>query len=121
MLMRILSYTIAAGGGLGTLAAMVYAGGSPGALLSGFTLWALLPYAALAGAAAIAPTRGTLLATLIVSVVAVIFGGLVYIDALFIHVSSTSALVFVFIPLCQLFAATVVGLFAAYQRRQGPV
>lgn len=43
---RVATDCMAAVGALGTLAAMSYAGGSVRALLSGFAIWALVPYAA---------------------------------------------------------------------------
>jgi hypothetical protein len=117
MYLRVASYCIAAVGAFVTLMAMAHGGGSLRSLLSGFTLWALIPYAGLVAASAIARTRGSLIAALAVCLVAVLFGSFIYLDALFVHISSTGALVFIFIPLYQLLAAVVVLVFAAERRR----
>jgi hypothetical protein len=117
MYFRIASYSIAAVGSVITLVALTHAGGSLRTLLSGFTIWALLPYASLAAAAGIARTRGSLLAAFITCLAVVLFGLLMYLDAVFIHVSSTGGLVFIFIPLYQLFAAAAVLIFVAVRRR----
>ena len=117
MYLRLLTYSIASVGAAATLAAMVYAGGSLRSLLDGFTIWALVPYAAFAAAAAIARTRGSLLAAFLSCLAAVGFGLFIYWDALFVHISSTSALVFIFIPLYQLLAAAIVITFAIERRK----
>ena len=117
MYLRVTTYGIAAVGAVATVAAMAYAGGSLRSLLDGFTIWALLPYAALAAAAAIARTRGSILAVFLVCLAAVVFGLFIYGDVLFIHISSTGALVFIFIPLYQLLAAAIVVTFAVERRR----
>ena len=49
---------------------------------------------------------------LAVALAALLFGGFAYVDALFVHVSSTSALVFIFIPLYQLLAASIALVLA---------
>lgn len=95
-------------GVLATIAAMVLAGGSAAALLSGLTIWALLPYALFLASSRFADTRGRSLTVCIVSAVASVFAVVSYADALFIDSSSTSALVFVFVPLYQLIAAAIL-------------
>ncbi len=117
MYLRIASYSIATLGAAVTIAAMIHGGGGLRSVLNGFMIWALLPYGALAAAAAISRTRGSLIAAFVVCLLAVLFGSFIYLDALFIHTSSTSALVFIFIPLYQLLAAVVVLVFAAERRR----
>jgi len=52
------SYGLAAAGSIGTGAALIHAGGDSRVLLSRFALWALLPYAVLATAGALARRRG---------------------------------------------------------------
>ncbi len=91
-----------------TVAALVHGGGSLASLFSGFTVWALVPYGVLLASRSLARTRGRALATLIVSSLATAFAVLVYLDAMFVHTSSTSALVFIFIPLYQLIAAVIL-------------
>ena len=117
MSLRRVSYSFLVLGGLGTLALMVYAAQGFRSLLSGFTVWALIPYAAFAIATRIACTRGSIIAASVASFVGVLFGMFIYVDALFVHISSTNALVFVFIPLYQLLAALVVLVFALERRR----
>ena len=104
-------------GVLGTSAAMVMAGGSVAALLSGLTIWALLPYALLLASSRFAGTRGRALTACIVSVVASAFAVVAYADALFIDSSSTNALVFVFVPLYQLIAAAILLATLFFSRR----
>ena len=91
-----------------TLAALLHGGGSLSSLLDGFTVWVLSPYAAFCASCSLARTQGRALATLIVSSLATAFAALLYGDAMFGHTSSTSALVFIFIPLYQLIAAAVL-------------
>ena len=95
-------------GALVTIAALAHAGGGASSLLSGFTIWPLLPYAVLLASSAFASTSGRALAAFIVSLLAAGFALLVYGDALFGHTSSMSGLVFVFIPLYQLIVAVIL-------------
>ena len=95
-------------GAFATIAAMVLAGDGAAALLSGLTIWALLPYALLLTCSRFAGTRGRALTVCIVAVLATAFAVVAYADALFIESSSTSALVFAFVPLYQLVAASIV-------------
>ena len=123
MTVRSVSYSVLVLASLSTLGFMVYAAQSFRSLLSGFTLWALTPYLTFASAICIARTRGSIIAASIVSLVAVFFATCAYIEALFVHISSTSALVFLFIPFYQLLAAFVVLVFALerrYHRSQEP-
>ncbi len=106
--LRIASYCILSLGVVATLAAMVYAGGSIASLLSGFTVWAVAPYVAFLIAVVIAPTRGAAIAALVFCLAAALFASFIYFDALFVHISSTGALVFVFIPLYQLLTAAII-------------
>jgi hypothetical protein len=115
--MRCVSYSFLVAGSLGTLALMIYAAQGFGSLLSGFTVWALIPYAVFAIAIWMARTRGSVIASSVASLIAVLLGAFIYIDALFVHISSTSPLAFVFIPLYQLLAAVVVLVFALERRR----
>ena len=117
MSLRRVSYSVLVLGGLGTFALMIYAAEGFRSLVSGFTVWALVPYAVFAIATRIARTRASIIAASVASFIAVFFGVFIYVDALFIHISSTSALVFVFIPLYQLLAGLVVLVFALERRR----
>jgi hypothetical protein len=117
MSLRRVSYSFLVLGGLGTLGLLIYAAQGFRSLISGFTVWALIPYAAFAIATRVARTRGSVVAACIASFVAAFFGLFIYVDALFFHISSTSSLVLVFIPLYQLLAALVVLVFALERRR----
>ncbi len=98
-----LAYLAIGLGFVGTLAAMAVASESMFRfLLSGFTIFALLPYLLLLGCAPLVGTRGRALVFCLVAMVASALALYAYADALFIHISSTSALVFVFLPLLQI-------------------
>ena len=116
MHLRVATYFVAVIGIAITFAAMAHAGGSVRSLADGFTVWAVIPYVMFAAAAVVARTRGAIVAVFIVCLFAVLFASYIYFDALFVHISSTGALVFVFIPLYQLMAAVVVGVFAIERR-----
>jgi hypothetical protein len=118
--MKSITYTVLAIGALGTLGVMAYAGQSLESLVSGFTLWALAPFATFAAACALARSRAVAIGVLVAAVVATLFAAFVYIDAFFIHIHSTSALVFIFIPLYQLVAAVIL-LVAAFVSRRAHV
>ncbi len=118
MYWRSASFSIQALGSAATLAAMAYAGAGFHLLLNGFTAWTLAPYVTLLTAATIACTRGSLIAVFGASLAAALFGSFIYYDALCIHTSSTSALVFIFIPLYQLLAAVIVLVFCIERRAQ---
>jgi hypothetical protein len=105
---NILTAVVLALGSLVTLGALFQGGGSLSSLISGFTVWALIPYGLFFASRTFARTRGRALATLIVSGVSSAFGAFVYVDAMYVHTSSTSALVFIFIPLYQLVAAAML-------------
>ena len=115
--MKSITYTVVAIGAVGTLGVMAYAGQSFESLVSGFTLWALAPFATFAAACALARRRGVIVVALIAGVVATLFAAFTYIDAFFIHIHSTSALVFIFVPLYQLVAAVILLLVAFVTRR----
>jgi hypothetical protein len=117
--MKSITYTVLAIGALGTLGVMAYAGQSLESLVSGFTLWALAPFATFAAACALA-RRAVAIGVLVAAVVATLFAAFIYIDAFFIHIHSTSALVFIFIPLYQLVAAAIL-LVAAFVSRRAHV
>ena len=112
--------TILTIGALVTVASLLHCGGSVASLLSGFTLWALIPYAVLFASCSLARTRGRTLTTLVVSVLATAFAAFAYGDAMFSHSSSTSALIFIFVPLYQLIAAAILFaiLFATRTRNE---
>lgn len=68
-----------------------------------FLCWAISPYVIFYFSSSAIHRRGTSLlkswSTCIVSFIMLAFTSLVYIDAFFFHISSTSALVFLFVPL----------------------
>ena len=90
-----------------TIGALVYAAGSATAVISGFTVWALLPYVLLLCANRMAQTSGMARGILIVTLLSVVVANVAYIRAFFVDGSSTSPLVFVVIPLYQLIAAAL--------------
>ncbi len=72
--------------------------------------WALMPYAALAGYVLLRSRSGAgAKASLSVSLIALIFTCWAYIDASFVHLSSTSALIFLFVPLYLLVGGPLLG------------
>jgi hypothetical protein len=86
---------------------------------SWFYPWVLAPYLILGGLVATVGTRSkfTRVAS-IVATVAVLAASYLYVDAMFIHVSSTSALIYVFLPLYLLVGGlTLFALTALIGRR----
>ena len=112
-----MGYSVLLLGGLCTFAFMVYSADGFSLSTTGFTVWALAPYAVFALATYVARTRGSIMAASLGSVLAVSVGIFVYIDVFFVHVSSTSALAFLSIPFCQLLGAIVALVFAFERRR----
>src|SRR4051812_18618132 len=110
---RNVSYSILALGGVATLLALTLSGEGFRGLASGFAIWVILPYIALATAACIARTRGSIIAVLAVSLLAVVVAVYSYAGLFVGHQTSTAALIFVFLPLYQLLAALIVLTFAA--------
>ena len=109
-------------GALTTVAAFIRAAGFSG-LLSGFTLFALLPYVLFCGACFLAGSgRGRAITTLLVSAAATVFALLVYGDLIFIHPGSMSGLAFLFVPFYQVPAAIIllVLLFLTRPRNRTP-
>jgi hypothetical protein len=109
-------------GALTTVAALARAGGFS-VLLSGFTLFALLPYVLFCGACFLAvSSRGRAITTLLVSAAATVFALLVYGDLIFIHPGSMSGLAFLFVPFYQVPAAVIllVVLFLIRPRNRAP-
>ncbi|MFM7784808.1 MAG: hypothetical protein ACKPE6_09230 [Gammaproteobacteria bacterium] len=96
-----------------TIAALLRGAGSPEALLNGLSAWALAPYAVFLACNSIARTRRRAIATLVVSGLATGSAAIVYVDGMFLRSSSTSGLVFVFIPLYQLVVAGILLLVLA--------
>ena len=82
---------------------------------SSFYPWALRPYIVLAivFTAVRKGSRATQIATLVAGATVLLFTCLIYVDAMFVHVNSTSALVFVFVPLYLLMGGTIVFVVAA--------
>ncbi len=89
------------------LGLITYASGGVSGLLSGFTIWSVLPYLILVFISYRAQSVRTLLAVTILSVVCILSTYL-YFDSLFVHPDAQGALIFLFLPLYQLFA-TIVG------------
>jgi hypothetical protein len=95
-------------GALVTGVAFAHAAGFP-ALLSGYSLLALSPYAVFCGACFLARRSGGLaIATFIVCALASAFAIYFYVDLIFINPGSMNGLVFYFVPICQLAAAVVL-------------
>jgi hypothetical protein len=81
---------------------MLYASGwRPSLGLVGFMLWAVSPYVAVAAVLRALGNRtsASRVASVAASTAVLGFASLMYVDAVFIHVSSTSALIFLFGPL----------------------
>lgn len=91
-----------------TGAALVQAAGFS-ALLSGFSLLALSPYAVFCGACFLARTSGgRAIATFVICALASAFAIYFYVDLIFINPGSMNGLVFYFVPICQLSAAILL-------------
>jgi hypothetical protein len=95
-------------GALATGAALVQAAGFS-ALLSGFSLLALSPYAIFCGASFLAgSSRGRAIATLVVCALATAGAIFFYFDLIFLNPGSMSGLVFLLVPFYQLPAAILL-------------
>ena len=97
-----------------TLYTMLHASGWQISLrLVGFMLWALIPYCAMGVLSRTIGTRTKAagIASVTASGAVLAFASLMYVDAIFIHISSTSALIFIFGPLYLVVGGVV--LFAA--------
>ncbi len=110
-------------GALFTGAAFVQAAGFS-ALLSGFSLLALSPYAVFGCACFLADSsRGRAIATFVVCALATAFAIVSYGNLIFLHPGSMSGLVFLFVPFYQLPAAIlllVVVFFTRPRSRSSP-
>jgi hypothetical protein len=103
-------------GALATGAALIQAAGFS-ALLSGFSLLALSPYAVFCGACFLADgSRGRAIATLVVCVLATAFAIFFYGDLIFLNPGSMSGLAFLFVPLYQLPAAILLLVVVFFTR-----
>jgi hypothetical protein len=103
-------------GALATAAALVRAAGFS-ALLSGFSLLALSPYAVFCGACFLAgSSRGRALATLVVCALATAGAIFFYGDLIFLHPGSMSGLVFLLVPFYQLPAAILLLVVVFFTR-----
>lgn len=112
-------YGLLAIGAGGALAGMYHAAGGVSGWLNLFTLWVLLPYLVLLLAARWAVRKPIVVTVLVVAILVAGFGSYAYYEALVVQTSSTSALVFVTVPLWQLIAAGVAFLTAFATRRRG--
>ena len=89
----------------------------PAALLSGFSLLALSPYAVLAGACLLAASsRGRAIATLVVCVLATACAIYLYGDLIFLHPGSMNGLVFFLVPFYQLPVAILLLIVMFFTR-----
>jgi len=113
--LRQIIYALTSIGAVSTLGFMAYAGRSFHSLLSEFTPWALSPYAVFALAGLAVRLQWVAGVVLLSSLVA-IYAAAAYADAFFIHVHSTSAIIFIFLPFYQLILATVVLLLSLISR-----
>lgn len=104
-------YGVSAVGALFTLGLLWHAGGMKG-LLSGFALWALLPYAGFCLAARVIKSAWFITALLVLTILSVAAGAYFYIDAMFIHIDAQGALIFLFMPLYQVLAQ--IALFSVF-------
>ena len=103
-------------GALATGAALVHAGGFS-ALLGGFGLFALSPYAVFCGGCFLAgSSRGRAIATLIVCALATGCAIFLYGDLIFFHPGSMSGLVFLLVPFYQLPAAILLLVVVFFTR-----
>jgi len=106
-------------GALATGAALMQAAGFS-ALLSGFSLLALSPYAVFCGACFLAGgSRGRAIATLVVCALATAFAICVYVDLIFLNPGSMNGLVFYFVPIIQLSAAILLLVAVFFTRPRG--
>ena len=83
---------------------------------SWFYPWALSPYVILGAVIATAgtKTRSTRIASVIAAVAVSLGASFLYADSMFVHVSSTSALIFVFAPLYFLVGGLAIYALAAF-------
>jgi hypothetical protein len=106
-------------GALATGAALVQAAGFS-ALLSGFSLLALSPYAVFCGACFLARTsRGRAITTLVVCALATACAVYFYGDLIFLNPGSMSGLVFLFVPFYQLPVAILLLIVVFFTRPRG--
>jgi hypothetical protein len=119
--LRQIIYALTSIGAVSTLAFIAYAGRSFHSLVSGFTPWALTPYAVFALAGVAVRLRWVAVVVLASSLVATIYAAAAYADAFFIHVHSTSAIIFIFLPFYQLILAATVLLLSLVSRFVRPI
>jgi hypothetical protein len=100
--MRGAASLLAAIGALATLGIGLDAMSRPYTLAAaGFIAWAVSPYMLLALLVRSAHTRAARVGVLLVTLLAVIFGVAIFVDAMYLHLDAQSALVFLFVPLWQ--------------------
>jgi hypothetical protein len=85
---------------------MTYASGGIDGLLDLYTLWTILPFFVLLLITLHTSSRETLIATTILGTLCLLSTYL-YFDSLFIHPDAQGALIFIFLPLYQLFSIIV--------------
>ncbi|AFZ14426.1 hypothetical protein Cri9333_3604 [Crinalium epipsammum PCC 9333] len=98
------------------LGILIYAGGGLASLLSGFTIWLLLPYMVFSLMGIFANKRTEAIIILITSLVAFGWGTYFYIDAFFINTDPQSGLAFLFVPLYQLVLVILMGIISGLVR-----
>jgi hypothetical protein len=114
-------YALTLIGAVSTLGFIAYAGRSFHSLVSGFSAWALSPYAVFALAGAAVRLQWVAVVVLVSSLIATILAVAAYTDAFFIHVHSTSAIIFIFLPFYQVILAAVVLLLSLISRFVRPI
>jgi hypothetical protein len=85
-----------------TFGLLVYAGGGINSMLTLLALWPLVPFLVLVVTTYRATLRKTLVTTTILSFLHTLSIYL-YFDSLFVHLDAQGALIFLFLPLCQMF------------------
>lgn len=106
--LKIATQTVIALGLLITLGSLIYASQGLKGLFSVMGLWVLLPYVLMFTAVKFARTQGTMLVTLLLSILSGTAAGFTYYNALMASKSSTGALAFLSVPLLQTFAAVLL-------------
>ena len=107
-------------GALGTVGALVQAGGSS-ALLSTLALLALIPYAVFCGACFLSGNSGgRAIATLVICALATAFALVFYGNLIFLNPGSMSGLVFFLVPFFQLPVAILLLIVMFFTRLRKP-
>jgi hypothetical protein len=119
--LRQIIYALTLIGAVSALGFIAYAGRSFHSLLSGFSAWALSPYAVFALAGVAVRLQWVAAVVLVSSLVATVYAAAAYADAFFIHLHSTNGIIFIFLPFYQLILAAVVLLLSLISRFVRPI